>query len=111
MKEPKKKKKVTHPRFYKEQIRYLKVEIIMKNNIIQSLIEACSCNIPNNNPNNNLHSNSDNNNSMNHSNISFTYNNNSNINFNKKNIITIDADNKKINSGTNIINDKTTCNL
>ena len=111
MKEPKKKKKITHARFYNEQIRYVKVEIIMKNNIIQSLIEACNCDIPNNNPNNNLQSNSDNNNSMNHSNISFTYNNNSNINFNKKNIMTIDADNKKTNSSTNIINDKTTGNL
>ena len=92
MKEPKKKiKKNSDARFYKEQIRYLKVEIIMKNNIIQSLIEACNCNIPNNNPNNNPHSNSDNNNSMNDSNISFTCKNNSNINVNKKNIITIDA--------------------
>ena len=95
MKEPKKKiKKNSDARFYKEQIRYLKVEIIMKNIIIQSLIEACNCNIPNNNPNNNPHSNSDNNNSMNDSNISFTYKNNSNINVNKKNIITIDADKK-----------------
>ena len=107
----KKQKKIAHGRFYKEQIRYLKLEIIMENSIIQSLIEACNCNIPNNNPNNNPDSNSDNNNSMNDSNISFTYNNNSNINVNKKNITTIDANNKKINSGNNIINDKTTGNL